>query len=297
MSNLVLEDSIRGQTYLLLSYVETEMRGSGETPVLCGTYRAQRLSDSSYCEVKLNTIPNGCSVFRPEVETLLKIKHKHVVELIGEGQGVLKFLGISGRVEEKKVEYIALELLYDWNSYLNYITIPDSSVRKIFKKVVKTAAFISSKGVSLEGLAFERIKCTRQGIIKITGIGSPAARPFEDFLARPGFLSPVTAKVPGCPCQGQVLGFVLLKMRFGPQLGSFAKYSGEALGFRGNLFWAELEALSQETVSFGLRSLLETILASPSNAFSFADILAHPWLSHNEAQDDGMDYDETIDNI
>jgi serine/threonine protein kinase len=241
------------------------------------------------------------SMFKEEAETLSVIKHKHVVKLIGSGQGVLSVNNGKERVEVKKVEYVCLELLYDWNFYLNYISIPDFAIRKIFKKIVKTAAFIHSKGILMGNLNFENIKCNKQGTIKISNIHSVLQKPLPYILPFP-FASPENY-IKGFTYQSieYALGIILLKMRFGPQLGNYMKCSSEAFDFHGSSFWARLNVMLQGSIDLSFIDLLQSMLCATSpNQFSFPQILSHPWISSNEVheeQDNDMDEYGTADNL
>jgi len=297
MSGLLLEDFTLRQTYVL-SYVGTEVYNCNGILLPCYVYNGQRLEDMTHCEIRVNSILNGMPMFKEELEMLNIINHKHVVKVIGSGEGILSISNGIGRMEMKRVEYICLELLYDWNFYLNYISIPDSAIRKIFKKIVKTAAFIHSKGISITDLRFENIKCDKLGIIKITNLRSCLQKPLPHYLSVPFSPSETNVKVLSHQSIGYALGIILLKMMFGPQIGNYVKCSGETFGFCGNSFWDSLDMMSRGNINLSFRDLLQSMLCATSlNQFSFPRILSHPWISLNEGQCDEINEYETMDNL
>lgn len=306
MSKLFLEDSFSGKTYLLLSCINTEFYSPCGFLVPCAVYKAQLIPDMSYCEIKLTTHlgkTEEFSVFGEEIYILKKIRHKHVVELIGTGNAVLSAVDASSKTVLGNIQYLALEWLYDWSSYLNYFSISDSAVRKIFKKIVKTVSFIYSEGVSLADLKFENIQCNSQGVIKITGL-APSMKKYSEF----SFISVSTGTETDAKLHSYSneftssmiykLGIMLLKIRLGPHLGDFMKQTGERLGFHEDSFWVSVEMMLQIKISASLRSLLKLMLcANNSNRLSFTEILSHPWMCLNNTYRDEFEDCETIFNL
>jgi serine/threonine protein kinase len=219
------------------------------------------------------------SLFAEEVEALKRIKHKCVIDLISSGTGKL-----ICEMDKNKIvvgEYVALELLSDWSTSLNYYSIQEHIIRKIFKRILKTVIFIQSKSVPLKNLAFNDIKCNKQGVIKINpSFVSKSLSAVHDTVS-------VTLEYSMSVMNS--LGMMLLKMWFGTKLGEIAYTSGALSDFQCNMFWTHLETLSFSRISYIFKDLLKSILSkNRSRSLNFSQILLHPWVM-NEVYEDELD--------
>eukprot|EP00826_Nyctotherus_ovalis_P024061 TRINITY_DN1856_c0_g1_i12.p1 TRINITY_DN1856_c0_g1~~TRINITY_DN1856_c0_g1_i12.p1 ORF type:complete len:155 (+),score=13.06 TRINITY_DN1856_c0_g1_i12:323-787(+) len=144
--NATLRDLAAKETYLLVSLLRTEFYAHSGMLLPCHMYAAHQFPRMIPCEIKLRMVVQtqlGHSLFQGEAAALQKIRHDHVVDLIGFGNAELSFAADKNHLTP--VEYIALEPLKDWNAVLNFIPIQNSVIRQIFKRIVETVLFIRSK--------------------------------------------------------------------------------------------------------------------------------------------------------
>ena len=165
MSTLILEDGNSGYKYLILHNLGQEYCPFQGYSVLFNKYKALVFPIMIHCEVKIDMSNIDMKQFKDhsllqyEAKTLERIKHNHVISIISSGIGKMIIVKNFTRIELSKVNFIATELLYDWNGYLNYVFIHESIIRQIFKKICKTSVFIFSKGLTLLNLQIGRASC------------------------------------------------------------------------------------------------------------------------------------------
>lgn len=271
-----LRDLATKETYLLVSFLRTEFYAHCGMLLPCHIYTAHQFPKMIPCEIKLRIVAHnelGQFLFQGEAATLQKIRHDHVVDLMGFGNAEVFFT--TSKSHPALAEFIALEPLKDWNTMLNFIPIQDSVIRQIFKRILETVLFIHSKSISLQNLSFENIKCNDQGIIKITGFSSGLTT----------VAAPLSPHLPS-PCHAvRALGIILAKMRFGPYVGGLVEMAGARGECENKLLWNHLESISRIHIGSPLKGFIKALLCKdPAKCLSLHQVPIHSWMMDEDSE-------------